>query len=122
MEPIYFSIGGLVFAVGIFKRELLIQSQGLKIILGVSTALFLACLALHFRAPGQHPSSGALLCPLISLGLFHLFRRLFLWRFQREPKDTWLNWDPGQGPDRLFNILFFVLTGWLWIFLAVVIS
>ncbi|SRR6185295_4934148 len=122
MNPIYFSIGGLVFAIAFFKRELLIQKQSLKIILSLSTALFLAGVTLHFRAPGQHPGSGALLCPLMSLGLFHLFRRLFLWRFQREPKDTWLNWDAGQGADRIFNILYFVSSGWLWGLLPVVIS
>jgi hypothetical protein len=102
MNPIYFSIGGLVFAVAMFKRELLIQKQSLRILLGLSIALFLAGLILHFRAPGQHPGSGALLCPLLSLGLFHLVRRLFLLLFEREPKDTWLNWQPGLGADRIF--------------------
>lgn len=122
MDPIFFSIGGLVFAIGIFRRELLVQKETFRIILGVSVALFLAGLIIHFATPGRYPGSGALLSPLLSLGLFRLCRRVFLKRLKREPRDTWLNWDQGMGADRMFNILYFVSAGWLWILVAVIMS
>ena len=122
MNPILFSIGGLIFVIGIFKRDLLVQKESFLIIVGVSLLLFLAGLMIHFTNPGRYPGSGALLAPLLSLGLFRLCRRVFLVSLKREPRDTWLNWDEGMGADRVFNIVFFVSAGWLWILVAVMMS
>jgi hypothetical protein len=119
MDAIYFSIGGLVFAIGIFKRELLIQRWGFKIIFGVSAALFIAGLIIHFTEEGRDSTCGALLSPFLSLGLFRLCRRVFLKRYQREPKDSWLDWSEGMGADRVFNIIYFVTAGWLWMALTI---
>ena len=122
MYPLCFSIGGLVFAIGIFKRDLLVRRDSFNIVLGLSIILSLAGLTLHFVTPGGCPGSGALLSPLLSLGLFRLCPGMFLVRFKREPRDTWLNWESGMGADRVFNIVYFVSAGWLWIFLTVVLS
>jgi hypothetical protein len=119
VDPIYFSIGGLVFAIGIFKRELLITRASFRLILGISVILFFVGMALHFTAAGRDSACGALLVPLLSLGLFRLCRRAFVRRFQREPKDTWLNWDDGLGPDKVFNIAYFVAAFWLWMLVTV---
>ena len=73
MSAIYFSIGGLVFAIGIFNRDLLVRKESFRIILGVSVVLFLAGLIIHFTTPARYFGSGALLAPLLSLALFHLF-------------------------------------------------
>lgn len=114
MNPILFSIGGLVFAIGIFKRELLVQKGSFMIILGISAALFAVALLLYFTAPHRYRGSGALFCPLLSLGVFRFYRKVFLVIFKREPKDTWLDWQSGMGFDRVFNILCFSSIGLLW--------
>lgn len=114
MDPFYFAIGGLVFAIALFKRELLVQKKSLRVILVVSVGLFLTGLTIHFTNAGRDSTSGALLCPLLSLGLYLLCHKVFLMRFKREPKDTFFNWGQGMGADRLFNIAYFVLAAWLW--------
>lgn len=119
MDAFYFSIGGFVWVIALFKRELLVEKEGFRIILGVSITLFLAGLILHFTVAGQQSGAGALLAPLLSLGMFRLCRRLFLKRFNREPRDTWLNWSEGMGADRVFNIVYFVSTLWLLMFTTI---
>jgi hypothetical protein len=119
MNPIYFSIGGLVFAIGIFKRELLVQEDSFKIILGISIVLFFAAWVLHLTDVKEHSACGALLCPLFSLGLYRFSRRVFIRRFHREPRDTWMNWNEGMGADRIFNIIVFGAIVWLWLLCAV---
>lgn len=119
MNPFYFAIGGLVFAIAIFKRELLVHKESFRIILIVSVGLFFTGLAIHFTNLGRDSTSGALLCPLISLGLYRLCHRVFFMRLRREPKDTFFNWDKGMGADRVFNIVYFVLAAWLWMLTAI---
>ena len=114
MDPIYFAIGGFVVFIFIFKMELLILKESFRIILYISVALFLAGLVLHFTEAGRYPTSGALICPLMSLGLFRLCRKLFLMWFKHEPRDTFLNWEAGLGEDRLFNIIYFAVAGAVW--------
>ncbi len=119
MNPFYFALGGLVFAIAIFRRELLIRTESFRIILIVSVGLFFTGLALHLTNPGRNSTSGALLCPLFSLGLYRLCYRVFVMRLKREPRDTFFNWDKGMGADRVFNIVYFVLTAWLWMLTAI---
>lgn len=114
MDPLYFSIGGFVIAIAYFKMELLIEKESFKLIFGVSVALFFAGIALHFTEAGRYSMSGALLVPLLSLALFRLCRNVFLKRYNREPRDTFLNWTAGMGKDRVFNIVYFVSAAWLW--------
>jgi hypothetical protein len=122
MNPLLFCIGGLVFVIGIFKRELLVQANSFRIILAITVALFLIGLVLHFAYSGLYPGSGALLSPLVSLVLYRLSRNIFMATYEREPLDTWLNWSKGMGPDRIFNILYFVTAGCLWTLLAAFMS
>lgn len=118
MNPLLFSIGGLVFAIGIFKRELLVQEKSFTIILAISLMLFLTGLVLTVGYAGQYPGGGALLSPLVSLVLYRLSRSVFIATYDREPLDTWLNWNKGMGPDRVFNILYFLTAGCVWTILA----
>lgn len=122
MNQLYFSIGGLVWAIAIFKRELLIRKESFRIVLGISVALFLAGLIIHFTAAGQYHGSGALLSPLLSLCLFRVCHNIFLKQFNREPRDTAFIWESGMGADRVFNIMYLILAGGIWIFLAVTFS
>ena len=119
MDPLLISVGLLVFAIALFRRELLVERESFRLILGVSVLLFIAGLALHFNAAWRDSACGALLVPLISLGFYRLCRRIFLWRFKREPRDTWFDWSPGMGADRVFNIVFFVCGGWLWMLITI---
>ncbi len=121
MNPLLFSIGGLVFAIGIFRRDLLTQWKSFTIILAISVALFLTGLVLSIAYAGEYPGSGALLSPLVSLVLYRLSRKVFAATYGREPLDTWLNWKEGMGPDRVFNILYFLTAGCLWTILAAVL-
>lgn len=118
MNPLLFSVGGLVFVIGIFKRELLVQRNSFMIILAISVALFLAGLVLHFAYNGLYPGSGALLSPLVSLALYRCFFGIFVATYGRQPLDTWLDWREGMAPDRIFNILYFVTAGASWTVLA----
>lgn len=108
-----------MFFVALFKRELLIEKESFRLILGISIALFLAGLMLHFTEAGRDSSSGALLAPLLSLGLFRLCRKIFLKRYGREPRDTFFVWEAGLAADRFFNIAYFSLAGWLWMLAAI---
>lgn len=122
MDPFYFAIGGFVIVIAIFRREILIEQPTFGIVLALSAALFIVGLVLSFAEADRHSMSGALLCPLISLGLFRVLRHFFLQRFKHEPVDTFLNWGRGLAADRLFNIVYFVTASWLWMFLPFVIN
>jgi hypothetical protein len=115
MNLFYFVIGGFVLLIFVFRSQLLIQEDSFKLILGISVVLFVAGLTLHFI--GREDGSGALLCPLISLGLYRLFRKVFLRCFKHEPRDTVFNWTRGMGEDRVFNILYFMFAFCLWVLL-----
>jgi len=107
VDYLFFFTGGLAIWILILRRELLLRQNTFKLLLGISSVLFIIGIVCHFSKIGRDSACGALLAPLVSLGLFRLCRRVFLKRFNREPKDTYLNWDPGLGPDRIFNIVFF---------------
>jgi hypothetical protein len=66
MDPLLFSVGGLVFAVGIFRRELLIEEFSFRIILAISSVLFVTGLIVHFIAPEKYP--GAPFFPPVIIG------------------------------------------------------
>ena len=108
MDPVYFAVGAFVIVIAHFKMELLIESRSFRVVLGVSVALFVGGLILHFTDVGRYSMSGALLCPLLSLGLFRGLRKPFLKKFRHEPADTFLNFKPGLDPDRVFNVLYFI--------------
>jgi hypothetical protein len=109
----YILAGMFVAVVALFKRDLLVQRESCRVVLAISIALFIAGVLLHFTDAGRADPTGALLTPLMSLGLYRLLRRIFLRKFQHEPRDTYLNWTPGFAEDRLFNILYFAVCGWL---------
>lgn len=92
----------------ILKRQLLIQERSYKSILGLSVLLFVAGVALHFARAEGYSSAGALLAPILTLVLFRICRRVFLQRYKHEPKDTFLNWDTGLGPDKVFDFFYFM--------------
>lgn len=119
MDLLVFFLGGFVFFVALLKRELLVEDGSFKVIRGVSVALFLAGVILHFLTIGRETPSGALLASLISLYFFRIARILFVKRFHREPIDTFLIWSKGLAPDRLFNITFFILVAFIWMSSAI---
>jgi hypothetical protein len=114
MDTLFIPVGGFVFVIALFKRELLVERESFRLISGVSALLFVAGLALHFSAAWRDSDCGALLVPLIALGFYRLCRKIFLRLFEREPRDTYLDWSPGMGADRLFNIVYFVFGWFLW--------
>jgi hypothetical protein len=119
MDTLLISVGYLVFAIALFKRELLVKEESFRLILGVSALLFVVGVALHISTAWRDSACGALLVPLISLGYYRLCRKIFIWLFQREPRDTYLNWSPGMGADRVFNIVYFVLGGLMLLFVTI---
>ena len=118
IDLLYIFIGGFVIWIFIFKRELLIDEKSFRVILGISVALFIVGIMLHFTEAGRYSASGALLSPPVSLGLFRLCRKVFLRKFNREPKDTFLNWDAGLAADRVFNIVYGTLASLLGMIIA----
>lgn len=116
MNTLVILVGGLVIGIAHLKMDLLIRKDSYRIILGVSVVLFLLCPVLILTGTFRHPVCGALLSPLMSLGLFRVGRRVFLAHVGREPIDTFFNWREGPTADRIFNIVYFVLATWLWLF------
>ena len=113
MDGIYIFTGLIVHFIALFRRELLIQKESFRIILGITVVLFIVGLVLHFTDVRSHSASGALFCPLPSLLLFRLFRLWFIKRFKHEPQDTLFRWDAVPIPDRVFDFTYFVLTAFL---------
>ena len=106
MAIIYIAVGTFVTLIFLIKRELLIEKESFRIILGASILLFIIGAVLHFIDPGPYELSSVLLCPLPSLLLFRLLRKLFVKWFKHEPRDTFNNWEAGLGEDRIFNIVY----------------
>ena len=77
MDYFFILSGGFVIWVFLVRREWLTEDRSFKIILGVSIVLFLAAIGLHFTPPARYSLSGALLGPLLTLGLFRLLRGVF---------------------------------------------
>ena len=119
MFYLYILAGLSVTIIALFRRELLIQSGSFKLILTYCVALFIAGVVLQFGEVARSNPSGAFLAPLICLAFFRFLRWVFLRRAHREPRDTYLDWSRGLGPDRIFNIIYF--TGSAWIVLATMI-
>lgn len=109
----YILIGMSVAIIALFNRALLIQRKSFRVILATSITLFVVGLLLHFTEAGRAAPSGALLAPLMSLGLYRILRKMFLLRFQHEPRDTYLDWSRDLSGDRFFNILYFAGSAWL---------
>jgi hypothetical protein len=109
LDYIYTFVGMSVAFVALYKRELLLEKESFKLLLSISIILFLVGLVLHFIERGKYSASGALLSPLMSLGLYRLCRRLFLKSLGREPKDTFMDWTPGMAEDRFFNVVYFTV-------------
>src|SRR5712664_2912063 len=103
MQCVYVFTGMFVSIIALFKRELLVQKGSFRIILGASIALFVCSFGLHIAERNPGSFSGALLAPLLSLGLYRFYRVLFVKRVHREPRDTFLDWKSGLRGDRLFN-------------------
>jgi hypothetical protein len=111
MDIIYIAAGQFVNLIFLFRRELLIEKESFKLILGASIILFVLGVVLHFTGDaGRYSTSGALLSPLPSLALYRFFHKLFVKWFKHEPRDTFFNWETGLGEDRIFNIAYGVLS------------
>lgn len=107
MDLVYFVAGGFVIAVALFRRDLLFRPETFKIILGISAVLFTAGLVLILIKRAKSNMEGALLSPMVSIGLFWTMHKLFRLWLKRNPEDTYMNWKSGLGPDRVFNIVYF---------------
>ena len=106
-DLLFIAVGMLVPVVVLFKRELLMKAGASGTIFAISLALFIIGLAFHFTDVGRHSASGALLTPLMSFGLYRLFRTWFMAYAKHEPRDTYMDWTPGMAVDRVFNIVYF---------------
>lgn len=113
MDLLAVFFGLFVVGVALFKRELLVDPQSLQVILWLSVVSFILGIALHFTEFGADALPGMLLMPLLSLGLYRGGRRIFIRIFNREPRDTFMDWRGGMAADRAFNVLFFVGSIWL---------
>jgi hypothetical protein len=110
VDFIYICIGMFVSTIFIVRRELLIEDESYRLILRVSVLLCVVGIVLHFIDMARYSASGVLLSALPSLVLFRLFRRLFIKWFKREPRDTFFNWEDILFEDRIFNLVYCLLT------------
>jgi len=120
MNPIALVLGAFVLSIAWFRMDLLINAKSFLIILSISTILFLIGVALYFLY-GYSYLIGALLCPLLTVALFHFLRKVFLRLVGREPRDTLLDWTPGIAADRFFNVLYFMLGTLILIFVPILV-
>lgn len=119
MRVVWFATSIFVLAIFFFYRELLIERKSFKLIFGISLALFVAAVLLSIFLRGTPTLFPSLMNPLVSLSLFSLMRKLFIRWKNREPLDTFFNWQRGLAADRLFNILYFALGFWISIFMYI---
>lgn len=117
MDKIYFALGSFVICIAFFKRQLLFAPESHRIVLGIAATMFVVGAVLVFGRLQPNSAAGALMNPIISIGLFSVMRKLFRWQFDRDPRDTFLNWTPGMAADRFFNISYFFFA---WVCLALV--
>jgi uncharacterized membrane protein len=110
VDLIYIFIGLFVNLIFLFRIDWLIRKESYQIILGLSIVLFIAGLSLHYMIGDQRSASRALLIPLVSALIFQLLRKMFVTRLKREPQDTAYNWRSGLLWDRLFAILYWMLS------------
>lgn len=108
-----FAVGLFVIFIFLFDRQLLISRESFRIILALSILVSVFGVIGHLTIANSCPTCGALFAPLVSLFLFRLCRRIFFKYYNREPKDTFLDWGHGLAADRLFNIVYFTLAMWL---------
>jgi len=122
MDFVWIIIGGFVLFIGLGVREWLFDRRTRGMIFSVSAALVVAALiltAFTYKSPALFPS---LLNPSVSLGLFVVMHKGFVRWQKRDPKDTFMDWRRGLGPDRLFNILYLMLSIVLWMLLCTAAS
>lgn len=122
MDFVWIIIGGFVLFIGLGMREWLFDRRTRALIFCVSAALLVAALvltAVTYKSPALFPS---LLNPSVSLGLFVVMHKGFVRWQKRDPKDTFMDWRRGLAPDRLFNILYFMLGIALWMLLCAAAS
>lgn len=109
MDFIWILIATFVMFIALMKREWLFEREPRAVIFGITAALMVAGLiitAFTYKRPALFPS---LANPMVSLGLFVVMHKGFVRWKKRDPVDTFMNWDAGLVPDRLFNILYFSL-------------
>jgi hypothetical protein len=106
MDALILLVGLWINGLFLFRREWLMEEEKYQLILRIAGIGFLVGLALHLLDGMRFYTSGALLAPLLALGLFRLFRRIFIMRFGREPRDTHISAGPGMAADSFFNILY----------------
>lgn len=100
---------GLVLAIVLFHRELLIERTSRKIIVGVSVVLFVVAVFLSIFLRSTPTLFPSLMNLLVSLVLYLFLRNLFARWKNRDPIDTFFDWRSGLAADRWFNILYFTL-------------
>ena len=119
MDVVWIIVAGFVLFIAFFVRQWLFDRNTRAVIFYISAALPVAGLiltAFTYKKPALFPS---LLNPLVSLGLFVVMHKGFLRWQKRDPIDTFMDWRSGLAPDRLFNILYFILGVVFWFLLYV---
>lgn len=109
MDKLNLALGGFVIALSLFKREWLFEPASQRILLGIAAVMFVIGAVLVFGKFAPNSGAGALMNPLFSLGLFWVMRKLFRRLFERDPRDTFMDWRPGMAADRFFNIVYFTV-------------
>ena len=103
---LYFGIGLSVIFIDGVRQQLLIRASSYKVILTLSTALFVLGVIVHFTPQRNNWAAGALLAPLLTLLYFRLCLRAFIRWQHREPIDVTFNWKRGLVKDRVFGFAF----------------
>jgi hypothetical protein len=120
LDTMLFLLGGLVLAIFVLKRELLIYKMSFLTILGIAIAIALFGVLMRVKL-GPAFTAGSLFVPLVSLILYRILHKLFIRWVGMEPKDTYLNWAPNMVADRIFNIAYCTIVICLWIALPLLI-
>ena len=118
MDIVFFALGGFVIAVVLFRRQLLFEPESHRIIFGSAAAMFVVSTVLVFGKLQPNSKAGALMNPLVSIGLLWIMRKLFRQWFERDPVDTFMNRKAGMAADRFFNIIYFTLAFICWGFVG----
>lgn len=110
MDLGYIFIGLFVNIIFLFRIDWLIRRESYRIALGLSIALFIIGITVHYTNSNQFSASRALFAPLVSILIFRLLRKLFVMRLKREPQNAAYNSQSGLLWDRLFAMLYWIST------------
>ena len=93
-----------------FGRQLLDKKTSWLTLVKISAVLAIVGIILTTFHVGKHSMYITLIAPLYSISIYRPLYLYFVNKTNRQPIDTAMDWRPGLFYDRLFNIVYVILS------------